>query len=86
MHDHPLRHRLNEELHSRPSIPLHPPGRVLHLALLDPGSKQLKEAFAAFCGRHALPVPAAGAKQAIVELGTQRLKWEGHGEFGTLTL
>lgn len=86
MHDHPLRHRLNEELHSRPSIPLHAPGRVLHVALLDPGSRQLKEAFQAFCARNALPVPTAGAKQAIVEIGTARVKWEGHGEFGTLTL
>ncbi len=86
MSDHPLRQRLNEELHSRPSIPVRPPARILHLALLDPGSQRLKEAFAAFCARHALPVPGSDARQAIVELGTQRLKWERHGEFGTLTL
>jgi uncharacterized membrane-anchored protein len=84
--DHPLRQRLNEELHSRPSIPVRPPARILHLALLDPSSQRLKEAFAAFCARHALPVPGSDARQAIVELGTQRLKWERHGEFGTLTL
>ncbi len=86
MRDHPLRHRLNEELHSRPSLPVRPPARVLHLALLDPGSARLKTAFAAFCERHALPMPAEDARQAVVELGTQRLKWERHGEFGTLTL
>ncbi|MCX8102242.1 MAG: DUF3422 domain-containing protein [Geminicoccaceae bacterium] len=86
MADHPLRQRLNEELHSRPSIPVRPPARILHLALLDVGSQRLKEAFAAFCARHALPAPGPEARQAIVELGTQRLKWERHGEFGTLTL
>ena len=86
MSDHPLRQRLNEELHSRPSIPVRPPARILHLALLDAASQRLKEAFAAFCARHALPVPGSDARQAIVQLGTQRLKWERHGEFGTLTL
>lgn len=86
MTDHPLRQRLNEELHSRPSIPVRPPARILHLALLDPGSQRLEKAFASFCARHALPVPGPRARQAIVELGTQRLKWERHGEFGTLTL
>ena len=86
MRDHPLRHRLNEELHSRPSLPVRPPARILHLALLDPGSARLKSVFREFCARHALPQPAEDARQAVVELGTQRLKWERHGEFGTLTL
>lgn len=86
MRDHPLRHRLNDELHSRPSLPVRPPARILHLALLDPGSARLKAAFAEFCARNALPEPGEDARQAVVELGTQRLKWERHGEFGTLTL
>ncbi len=85
MRDHPLRQRLNEELHSRPSIPVRPPARILHLAMLDPGSGRLKAAFAAFCARNALPEPGEAARQAVVEIGTQRLKWERHGEFGTLT-
>ena len=86
MRDHPLRHRLNDELHGRPSLPVRPPARILHLALLDPGSARLKAAFGEFCARNALPEPGEGARQAVVELGTQRLKWERHGEFGTLTL
>lgn len=84
--DHPLRARLNDELHSRPSLPVRPPARILHLALLDPGSAKLKAAFTAFCARNALPEPADDARQAVVEIGTARLKWEKHGEFGTLTL
>lgn len=86
MRDHPLRPRLDEELHSRPSLPVRPPARILHLALLDPASERLRAAFSDFCSRHALPPPGETARQAVVELGTQRLKWERHGEFGTLTL
>jgi uncharacterized membrane-anchored protein len=86
LRDHVLRQTLNDELHSRPSLPLRPPARILHLALIDPGASRLKAAFAEFCARNALPEPGEAARQAVVELGTARLKWERHGEFGTLTL
>ena len=33
MHDHPLRHILNDELHGRPGLPVVAPARISHFAL-----------------------------------------------------
>lgn len=85
---HPLRQRLNDEVHARPPVPLEAPMLVSFLAFLHDEAKldgdrshlgQLYE-------RLGLPVePSAEATHLIIDAGAFQLKWERHGEFSTYT-
>ncbi|POF43752.1 hypothetical protein B0D71_02765 [Pseudomonas laurylsulfativorans] len=78
---HPLRQRLHNELHARPSLYFDEPAHVFHLAFL--GSDQECCAFLENCCRGPLDLNAA---QGITQLDGHALKWERHAEFFTLTL
>ena len=78
---HPLRQRLHNELHARPSLYFDEPAHVFHLAFL--GSDQECYAFLENCCPGTLDLNAA---QGITQLDGHALKWERHAEFFTLTL
>ncbi|MBS1190376.1 MAG: conserved hypothetical rane protein [Rhodocyclaceae bacterium] len=83
---HPLRQRLNDEIHARPPVPLEAPTLVSLLAFLHDGTRP--EAERAHLGllyeRLGRPVePNAEAAHLIIDGDGFRLKWERHGEFST---
>lgn len=78
---HPLRQRLHNELHARPSLYFDEPAHVFHLAFL--GSDQECYAFLENCCPGSFDLNAA---QGITQLDGHALKWERHAEFFTLTL
>jgi len=85
---HPLRQRLNDEVHTRPPIPLEAPALVSFLAFIRDDTAPLGER--AHIGQlyesMGLPVePSAEAAHLIIDGGAFRLKWEQHGEFSTYT-
>ncbi|MCX7945973.1 MAG: DUF3422 domain-containing protein [Hydrogenophilus sp.] len=86
---HALRHILHQELHARPSIVVTSPATIRSWAFfLEP---EQHEAAALHWQqlldhqRHLLLEEAPG-QQALVQIGTLRLKWERHIEFISLTL
>lgn len=85
---HPLRQRLNDEVHTRPPIPLEAPALISFLAVIrDPEQKIGDRAhLAQLYERIGLPVePSAEAAHLIIDGGDFKLKWEQHGEFSTYT-
>ncbi len=85
---HPLRQRLNDEVHARPPVPVEAPMLVSFLAFLhdeaNPGGD--RSHLGALYERLGLPVePSADAAHLIIDAGTFLLKWERHGEFSTYT-
>lgn len=84
--DHPLRHELHAEIHTRPLIQVSPPADVSHLAIMygDGGERADQEALRDLCRQFdvdACPEPG----HVIADLGSFRLKWERHTEFSTYT-
>jgi uncharacterized membrane-anchored protein len=85
---HPLRQRLNDEVHARPPVPLEAPALVSFLAFLhDDGQPEAdREHLARLSERLGLPEDTcAEAIHLIIDGGTFRLKWERHGEFSAYT-
>lgn len=85
---HPLRQRLNDEVHTRPPIPLEAPALVSYLAFIrDPENPVGERAHIGLLyERIGLPVePSAEAAHLIIDGGGFQLKWEQHGEFSTYT-
>ena len=82
--DHPLRAELGDEVHARPPESLRAPARISYLALIsDPATReQERTRLAAFAAGAA---PPAGGNHLSADLGTYRLKWEGHTEFSRYT-
>ncbi len=81
--NHPLRQKLNDEVHARPPEELHAPCSISYLALFtdqaareESGAKvrELAERFNA-------PPPVKGASHYSADLGPFRVKWERHTEF-----
>ncbi|QTF92229.1 DUF3422 domain-containing protein [Halomonas sp. BM-2019] len=81
---HPLRERLHNELHARPSIHFCEPAHLHHYAFLD--GDGVCEAILALLGELTGRPPDPEAVQEILELDGQVLKWERHTEFLTLSL
>ncbi|MFO7648667.1 DUF3422 domain-containing protein [Halomonas campaniensis] len=81
---HPLRERLHNELHARPSIHFSEPAHLHHYAFLD--GDGACEAILARLGELTGRPPDPEAVQEILELDGLILKWERHTEFLTLTL
>ncbi len=80
---HPLRVKLNDEVHARPPEALNAPSSISYLALFtdeadrqESGAKvrELAKLFNA-------PPPAEGASHYSADLGPFRVKWERHTEF-----
>ena len=85
---HPLRQRLNDEVHARPPVPLEAPMLVSFLAFLhDEGNVDGDRShLGQLYERLGLPVePSAEATHLIIDAGAFQLKWERHGEFSTYT-
>ncbi len=85
---HPLRQRLNDEVHARPPVPLEAPMLVSFLAILHDEARP--DGDRAHLGllyeRLGRPVePSAEATHLLIEGKTFLLKWERHGEFSTYT-
>lgn len=85
--EHPLRERLNNEIHARPSIPLRSPTQLSHLALLtgELGASRDAEMVIALCRRFGAAEPPEGVGFWHVDLGPFELNWERHVEFSTYT-
>jgi len=84
---HPLRQRLNDEVHTRPPIPLQAPALVSYLAFTHEAAADSERShLGQLYERLGRPVePSAEATHLIIDAGTFRLKWEQHGEFSTYT-
>src|SRR5574343_279882 len=88
LRQHPQRQRLNDEVHTRPPIPLEAPALVSFLAFTRGGDAQVNERshIGALYERLGLPVePSGEAAHLIIDCGRFKLKWELHGEFSTYT-
>ncbi|MCZ4305118.1 DUF3422 domain-containing protein [Zoogloeaceae bacterium G21618-S1] len=85
--EHPLRQSLNDEVHSRPPIPLRGPTRISYLAFVhDSGSSDREHHHLQQLARQlqiALPETAKG--HLLLDAGDFRLKWERHNEFSSYT-
>ena len=85
--EHPLRHRLHNEVHARPPIALEPPVRVAYLAMLSPreaGELELRHLSELTAG-HVVPSPQPETNHYSADLGSYRFNWERHAEFARYT-
>ncbi|MCB1890547.1 MAG: DUF3422 domain-containing protein [Rhodocyclaceae bacterium] len=86
--EHPLRYKLNNELHARPPVALRCPQAVSYVALVHDGAtaddevahlRHLAEAFA-------VPLPEVDGDHLLLVTPRFRLKWERHTEFSCYTV
>ena len=87
INEHPLRERLTNEIHARPSLALQAPLKVTHLAVLTgegAADSELRHV-AELCRRFGGAEPSPGINYWDVDLGPFRLSWERHTEFSTYT-
>ncbi len=84
--DHPLRGILHGEVHARPFLPINPPERVSHIAMLsgEGGEKADREHLSKLCYLFGVPAPH-DSSYFYYDFGPFRLKWERHTEFCTYT-
>ncbi|MFZ2266859.1 MAG: DUF3422 domain-containing protein [Azonexus sp.] len=85
---HPLRQHLNDEVHTRPPIPLEAPVLISFLSFIREADGQAAER--SHIGRLYAHLGLAGearpdAAHLIIDGPGFRLKWEQHGEFSTYT-
>lgn len=91
--NHPLRVPLAAEVHSRPSLRLHAPETLTHLAIFARSDAHLggdnlltqQVILGDFCRHFAVASPSGEAKYFFHDFGRFRLKWECHTEFATYT-
>ena len=85
--EHPLRYKLNNELHARPPVAVRCPQAVSYVALTHDDStieqqvahlRRLAEAFA-------VPLPEVDGDHLLLTTPRFRLKWERHSEFSCYT-
>ncbi|MBV8521824.1 MAG: DUF3422 domain-containing protein [Acetobacteraceae bacterium] len=84
---HPLRDRLVNEVHARPTMPLTAPQSASHLAVVtgEHAASEIHDHLVLLCERHRVVPPTAGADYFIADLGTLQLRWERHTEFVSYT-
>lgn len=83
---HPLRQRLNDEVHARPPVPLEAPTVVSFLAFLHDGGQPGDDRDHLQVLRERLDLPEESGPDAphlVIDGGAFQLKWERHGEFST---
>ncbi len=87
MKDHPLRRRLNDEVHARPYAKLVAPLRALHLALLtgEGGGAEDRAHLARLCADFEVDPPREDDIHMLLDFGAFSVKWERHAEFSTYT-
>jgi len=81
--NHPLRQKLNDEVHARPPEALHAPCSISYLALFtDEAARQESWVWVReLAKRYGAPPPPEGANHYSAELGPFSVKWERHSEF-----
>lgn len=86
--DHALRHTLSNEVHARPFVPLRPPVRATHIALLTGESAAASDRadLARLYAHYGVQPPEDDAIHAVHDFGDFRLKWERHTEFCSYTI
>lgn len=85
--EHPLRQSLNDEVHSRPPVPLQSPEVVTYLAYFHGGRDADGEAqhVRQLAAQLDLPLPATDSGHVSLDAGEFRFKWERHNEFSSYT-
>jgi uncharacterized membrane-anchored protein len=91
--NHFLRIPLAAEVHSRPSLRLHGPESLTHLAVFSGGERNAEHThhafqhglLAALCGHFGVAGPHLDARYFFHDFGAFRLQWEAHTEFATYT-
>ncbi len=86
--EHPLRHRLNAEIHSRPPVAIPGPEWISYLAVVHAGSSADEEQahLARLCGVLGTDFcPVVEGEHWVLDTGVLRLKWERHTEFSGYT-
>jgi len=73
---------LSNEWHARPPLELPAPFRCSHVVTLTSEGElaERRREFGALCADFGRPGPAEGARYHASEIGTYRIKWEGHTE------
>ena len=81
--NHPLRQKLNDEVHARPPEELHAPSSTSYLAVFtDQAARQESGArIRELAERFNAPLPVEGTNHYSADLGPFRVKWERHTEF-----
>ena len=82
---HPLRYKLNNEVHARPPVSLTHPQRVSYLALIHDGTTEDSELqqLRALADAFARPLPEADGGHLQLDVGDFLLKWERHNDFSS---
>src|SRR5574337_1058188 len=86
--EHPLRYKLNNEVHARPPVPLEAPQLISYMAVTHNENDDREAEIAhlrALAAAYAVPMPEIGSEHLILDLGAFRVKWERHTEFSTYT-
>lgn len=87
--EHPLRQRLNDEVHARPPMAITGPEWISYLAILhgeDSSATQEEAHLHALCKRLGSDIcPVIQGDHWSMEAGDLRLKWERHNEFSSYT-
>ncbi len=85
--EHPLRRRLNDEVHARPPVPLDAPEFVTYLAFLHENGSAEREALhlKSLAQQFQLTEPEPESGHVFLDAGEFRLKWERHNEFSSYT-
>ncbi len=89
LQEHPLRQRLNNELHARPPIELTGAEWIGYIAMLHDGSSAAAEEahLHHLCGQLGADVcPMIQGDHWLLDAGPLRLKWERHNEFSGYTV
>lgn len=85
---HPLRLKLNNEIHARPPVPLEAPQFISYMALTH-GEESTREAelthLRDLAAAYAVPLPEAEGDHLLLDVDAFRVKWERHTEFSTYT-
>lgn len=80
---HPLRQRINDEVHARPPMPLETPEFVTYLAFLHQDGSTGEESahLRRLAEQLGLPEPDTESGHVFLDAGGFRLKWERHSEY-----
>ena len=83
--EHPLRHRLNNEFHARPPIPVAGAVLVSHLVFKHSASvvDAARAHLASLCQGHVCNAIDRSDNHVMVETGAFRMRWELHTEFSS---
>jgi uncharacterized membrane-anchored protein len=87
LEEHPLRQRLNNEFHARPSTSLTGAVLVSHLVFKHSAStgEVERENLAKLCQGHVCNAIDSSDSHLMIETGAFRMRWELHTEFSTYT-